>query len=99
MWIKGSLRNLPVLDVSGRPAGRVEDTLPADGSSPEFVVLRLGRFGQRAMVPVAGARSVPDGLQVPFTRPEIEESPTPDAARFQDDRLSIARAYWSATGR
>lgn len=95
MWIRGSLLGLTVMDLEGAPAGRVTDTYPCDGSSPEFAVVRLGRFGAKVLVSLEGVVTVPGGLQVPYTRTEIEDAPSTEAARYQDERVSIARGYWS----
>lgn len=98
MWIKGSLLGLTVMDLEGSPAGQVTDTYPCDGSSPEFAVVRIGRYGQKVLVSLERSRKVADRLQVPYTRAEIEDAPTTEAARYQDERVSIARAYWSMQG-
>jgi hypothetical protein len=95
MWIRGSLLGLTVLDLEGLPAGRVEDTYPCDGSCPEFAVVRLGRFGDKVLVSLAWTMATEDGLQVPYTRQEIEDAPSSESARYQFERVSLARAYWS----
>ena len=98
MWIKGSLLGLTVLDLEGSPAGRVIDTYPCDGSSPEFAVVRLGRFGEKVLVSLEAVHQVEGGIQVPYTRLEIEDAPSTESARYQYERVSIARAYWSMQG-
>ncbi len=98
MWIKGSLLGLTVLDLTGSAAGQVVDTHPCDGSSPEFAVVRLGRFGQKVLVAVDAAVRLEHGLQVPYTRHEIEDAPSTESARYLHERVSIARAYWSMQG-
>lgn len=98
MWIKGGLLGQTVLDLTGSPSGQIIDTYPCDGSSPEFVVVRLGRFGEKVLVSLDSALRREDGLQVPYTRGEIEDAPTTESARYQYERVSIARAYWSMQG-
>ncbi len=98
MWIKSGLLGQTVLDLTGSPAGQVIDTYPCDGSSPEFAVVRLGRFGEKVLVSLTSALSLQDGIQVPYTRGEIEDAPSTESARYQYERVSIARAYWSMQG-
>jgi hypothetical protein len=98
MWIKGSLLGLTVLDLQGSPAGRIIDTYPCDGSSPEFAVVRLGRFGEKVLVSLDSIYLLEGGIQVPYTRAEIEDAPSTESARYQYERVSIARAYWSMQG-
>jgi hypothetical protein len=95
MWIRGSLLGMVVLDLQGAPVGRVQDTYPADGSCPEFAVVRLGRFGERVLVALDLVKDVEGALQLPYTRAEIEDAPSPESARYEDDRVSLARAYWA----
>lgn len=97
MWMR-SLLGKTVLDLEGAPAGRVVDTYPTDGSSPELAVVRVGRFGAKVLVSLNGVRAVPGGLQFPYTRIEIEDAPSTESARYEDERLSIARGYWSMRG-
>ena len=98
MWIKSGLLGQTVLDLTGSPAGQIIDTYPCDGSSPEFAVVRLGRFGEKVLVALEAASLRQDGLQVPYTRSEIADAPSTEAARYQHERVSIARAYWSLQG-
>lgn len=95
MWIQGSLLGLTVFDLQGSPAGHVVDTYPCDGSSPEFALIRAGRFAEKVLVPLSGVLATEEGLQVPYTRHELEDAPSADSARYQDERVSRARAYWS----
>src|SRR5688572_26476847 len=95
MWIRGCLLGLTVLDLDGSLAGYVVDTYPCDGSSPEFALIRAGRFAEKVLVPLSGVVPTEEGLQVPYTRAEIEDAPSWDSARYQDERVSRAQAYWS----
>ena len=98
MWIKGGLLGLTVLDLTGSPAGQIIDTYPCDGSSPEFAVVRLGRFGEKVLVSLDSVHMREDGMQVPYTKSEIEDAPSTESARYQYERVSIARAYWTMQG-
>lgn len=95
MWFRGSLLTLAAHDLSGASAGEIVDTYPCDGSSPEFAVVRLGRFGRRVMVPLDGVAMSPGAVRFPQTMSEIEDAPDLDCGRYQCDRVSIARAYWA----
>ncbi|MEA2295876.1 MAG: hypothetical protein QOE86_3515 [Solirubrobacteraceae bacterium] len=99
MRIQLSPLGLTVVDITGTIAGRVEDTYPYDGCHYEFAVVRLGhgRFGERRLVPLRGARRYDDTLQVPFTFGEMEAAPSLEHARFAVDQADDARAYWMAT--
>ena len=98
MWIRGGILQSMLLDRGGAPAGRVVDTYPSDGSSPEFAVVRLARSAEKVLVSLDSVSPVGDGLQVPYSRVEIEDAPSTDCARYQYECLSIARAYWSMQG-
>jgi hypothetical protein len=94
MWIRGSFLGLTVLDREGNPVGQIEETYPYDGSSPEFAILRLGRFGGRALVSLHAARRLFGVVQVPYSLPDMEAAPTLDGGRYMDDQIWAARAYW-----
>ena len=98
MWIRGGILGLELLDLRGVSAGLIVDTYPSDGSSPEFAVVRLGRFGEKVLVSLAQVSPAVDGIQVPYSRAEIEDAPSTESARYQYERVSIARAYWSMQG-
>ena len=105
MWIRGSFLGLTVLDRDGEAVGRIEETYPCDGSSPELAVIRAGRFGGRSLVALHGARRIPlpppghprgpeECIQVPYSREDIVAAPTLDGGRYMDDQIWAARAYW-----
>ena len=98
MWIRGGLLGLTMLDLEGRPTGQIIDTYPCDGSAPEFAVVRLGRFGEKVLVSLEGGVPMQGVLQVPYTHGEIQEAPSTECARYQYERVSIARAYWTMQG-
>ena len=95
MGIRGSFLRRTVIDCDGRVAGRVEATYPFDGSTPEFAIVRCGRFGHRAMVPVAGFRCAGEVVNMPYSRMDLEDAPELDGIRYVDDAVSRSRGYWS----
>jgi hypothetical protein len=85
-----------ISDWRGDEVGRVIDTWPFDGGGePELAVIRLGRMGQRRMVPVDALQFVGASLRLPFERWQIEDSP-----RIGEDRHTVAddpytaQSYW-----
>jgi hypothetical protein len=93
--ISSALRGLPVLDLDGRPAGTVLSTYPFDGCTPEFALVRVGRFGSRVLVPLVGSARTDDALRVPFDRAALEDAPSLDNVRYLDDAVSRTRGYWT----
>ena len=93
MWFRGTLLGTSVLDRDGRLVGTVESTRPSDGSEAEFAVVRVG-FGTRVLVPVAGARVLDRVAQFPYTADAMAAAPGPDGARWEEDAVLDARAYW-----
>lgn len=94
-WTSGATRRLPVHDTDDRRIGTVESTYPMDGSSPEFAIVRVGRFGRRVLVPFDRLELADDVLRVPFSRHQLEDAPWIDQARYLDDAVSQSRGYWS----
>jgi hypothetical protein len=90
------LLGLTVSDHQGGVLGRVIDTWPFDGGGePELAVVRMGRLGQRRMVPVSELRLFAGGLRLPFTRWQVEDSPPYGEDRHtMDDDPHCAASYW-----
>ena len=89
------LLGLEVTDASGAALGQVVDTYPFDGGGEqEMIVLRLRRFGERRMLPVSQLRLDGDRVIAPFSRMEIEDSPTLSSGRYADEDPSRSRSYW-----
>ncbi len=89
------LLGLEVADVSGATLGQVVDTYPFDGGGElEMVVLRLRRFGERRMLPVAELRLEGGRLVAPFSRIQIEDSPGLSTGRHADEVPWRAKTYW-----
>jgi hypothetical protein len=85
-----------ISDWQGEAVGQVIDTWPFDGGGePELAVIRLGRLGQRRMVPVEALRFVGVSLRLPFERWQIEDSPRIGEDRHTvDDDPYTAQSYW-----
>ena len=93
--LRTHLLGLEVADVSGSVLGSVVDTYPFDGGGElEMVVLRLRRFGERRMLPIAQLRRQDGRLVAPFTRHQIEDSPALSSGRHADEDPWRAKAYW-----
>jgi len=90
------LLGLVVHDWQGEALGRVLDTWPFDGGGePELAVVRLGRLGQRRMVPVESMEFVGGQLRLPFERWQVEDSPPFGEDRHtMDDDPHCAASYW-----
>ena len=95
MWITRSPLGLTAVDRMGHLAGRIEGTLPSDGSNPEFALVRLGgRFAGRTPVPLRCALRYDATLQFPYDREDMRDAPTVESARFEEDQILSARTYW-----
>jgi hypothetical protein len=90
------LLGLTVSDCHGDGMGRVIDTWPFDGGGePELAVVRMGRLGQRRMVPVDALVLFAGGLQLPYARWQVEDSPPYGENRHTiDDDPHYAASYW-----
>ena len=89
------LLGLDVTDAQGHALGQVVDTYPFDGGGElEMVVLRLGRFGERRMLPVSELRLQDGRIAVPYTRHQVEDSPGLSTGRYADEDPWRAKTYW-----
>ena len=89
------LLGLEVTDASGAALGQVVDTYPFDGGGElEMIVLRLRRFGERRMLPVSQLRVDGGRVVAPFSRMQIEDSPTLSGRRHEDEDPWRSKAYW-----
>jgi hypothetical protein len=86
-----------VSDWRGDELGRVIDTWPYDGGGePELAVVRLGRLGERRMVPVSELQLVGASLRLPYERYQVEDSPSVGSDRHTvADDPHLALSYWS----
>jgi hypothetical protein len=90
-----SLLGRRVTDWQGRPVGVVVDTWPFDGGGePELAVLRLGRLGERRMLPVGTLHVEGGELRTPYARWQVEDSPALEEGRHAADACERAMSYW-----
>jgi hypothetical protein len=84
-----------VSDPQGQPVGTVVDTWPFDGGGEvELAVVRLGRLGERRMVPVGSLHSDGLGLRTPYARWQVEDSPALEDGRHAVEAIERAMSYW-----
>jgi hypothetical protein len=93
---RSALLGQVVTDWHGEVLGRVIDTWPFDGGGePELAVIRMGRLGQRRMVPIEGMLNLVAELRVPYERWQVEDSPPFGENRHTlDDDPHCAASYW-----
>jgi hypothetical protein len=90
------LLGLVVSDHEGGELGTVVDTYPFDGGGePELAVLRLGRIGERRMVPVSELKVVGRQVRLPYARWQVEDAPALGDERYGADDPYLAKSYWS----
>jgi hypothetical protein len=63
-------------DIAGTAVGKVEGFF-ADGETgrPEWLVIRVGRFGQHGLVPARDAVGIAGRVWVPYSRDSIKRAP------------------------
>ena len=86
---------LELTDAQGTVVGQVVDTYPYDGGGElDMVIVRLRRFGERRMLPVAELRFIWGRLVAPFSRLQIEDAPEmSEGANVAEDPWR-AKTYW-----
>jgi hypothetical protein len=90
------LLGLTISDHEGGELGTVVDTWPFDGGGePELAVLRLGRLGDRRMVPVAELRVFAGRARLPYDRWQVEDSPRVYEGRYGAEDPYRAQSYWA----
>ncbi len=83
-------------DRAGAQVGRVEGTLIDDATdSVEWLLVRFGRFGQRALVPARDAVGAAGRVWVPFDADHIRNSPkaSPGRSLSKADELALLAHY------
>jgi sporulation protein YlmC with PRC-barrel domain len=82
-------------DRSGTAVGRIEGVLvDAERGAVEWLLVRSGRFGQRALVPARDAVAAVDRVWVPFDAERIRAAPKASgAALTQADELALLAHY------
>ena len=84
-----------VTDPLGQPVGTVVDTWPFDGGGEiELVVVRLGRLGERRMLPIASLHTDGVGLRTPYASWQVEDSPALEDGRHMVETIERAMSYW-----
>ena len=91
-WVGSAL-----LDSDGRRLGTIEEMYRhAQTGLPQWVVVRLGRFGsRRSFVPLAAARRTSGGVVTPFPKSLIVAAPQveTDEELSEDDVIALYRHY------
>jgi hypothetical protein len=84
-----------VIDSLGERVGTVVDTWPFDGGGEvEMVVLRLGRLGERRVLPAASLHAVGADLRTPYARWQVEDSPALEDGRHAVEAFERAVSHW-----
>jgi hypothetical protein len=84
-----------VSDPQGQPVGTVVDTWPFDGGGEvELAVVRLGRLGERRMLPIATLHSDGRDLRTPYASWQVEDSPALEDGRHAVEAIERAMSYW-----
>jgi hypothetical protein len=95
-----SLRRRSVLgrrvsDWQGAAVGIVVDTWPFDGGGEvELVVVRLGRLGERRMLPVGSLHAEGSELRTPYSSWQVEDSPPLEEGRHASEAVERAMSHW-----
>jgi hypothetical protein len=89
-----------VIDADGNSIGTVEETYIDANDIPRFVSVRTGTlFHKHYLVPLSGADMTDQGLQLPFTKDQIEGGPQVDPGdTLAGDVLGRTRAYYTGAG-
>jgi stress response protein YsnF len=98
--MKPEYDGLSVLDSEGNSIGKVEETYIDTGNTPQFVSVRTGTlFHKHHLVPLDDAMITNDGLQLPYTKDQVEGGPqvNPDDS-LEGDVLQRTRAYYTGAG-
>jgi uncharacterized protein (TIGR02271 family) len=103
------MRGAPVYDNNGDKIGKVEEIYYDQQTRvPEWIGIGTGFFGtKRVLVPVKGAATHDDGLMVPYSKDQVNDSPDIDAEEISQETEAELAAFYglgyskerSATGR
>jgi uncharacterized protein YrrD len=85
-----------VLDADGNAVGTVDRTYIDDRGRAQMVAVKMGSlFAKHRLVPVDQAQVTGDGLQVPYIKDVIEESPDVSSGdTVEGDVLDRVRSYY-----
>ena len=95
-------RKMPLLDADGAKVGTIGDVyVDAETAQPEWALVEAGLLGTKStFVPLAQAREVDQGLQVPYTKAQIKDAPGPAASgelAQQDEEVRKERIDYDGT--
>jgi stress response protein YsnF len=81
------LKGKPIYSNDGEKIGKVEDIyVDNDTRQPEWIGLGTGIFGTKhVLVPVEGAHTSQDGLQVPYAKDLVKDTPDIDSDEISED--------------
>src|SRR5919202_1085377 len=87
---------IDVIDATGDKIGKADETYVDQNNQPKFVTVKTGMlFGKHHLVPLDEAELTDDGLQIPFSKDVVEESPTISSGQDLDPGLlSEIRSYY-----
>jgi len=94
----GDLHGSPVYDSAGEKIGKVDEIYyDMETERPEWISLGTGFFGsKRLLVPVTGASARDDGIAVPYTKAQVEDSPQLDSDEIEPGVESSLYSYYAA---
>jgi uncharacterized protein (TIGR02271 family) len=74
-------RGRDAVDRDGGKLGSIDEIyMDAESGRPEWLAVKLGLFGsQLSFVPIAGAREVESGVQLPYEKEQIQDAPKAEA--------------------
>ena len=82
---------------NGEKLGEIADIyLDRDTNEPEWVAIKTGLFGSKvSFAPLAEARSADGGVQLPYTKEQVKDSPQAEAdgELSQDEEAALYRHY------
>jgi sporulation protein YlmC with PRC-barrel domain len=86
-----------LLDRDGVAIGKVTDVIfDAATLEPEWITVKVGRFGGEHFVPVSATETGGDGPAVPFPKEKVKEAPVAEkghAAPSPNERQMIFQHY------
>jgi PRC-barrel domain len=87
-------------DIGGGGVGKVEGAyVDADSGDPEWLLVRVGRFGRRSLVPVRTAVGAVGRVWVPYPRETLRGAPRVEPGEPLDLERETALAEHFATDR
>jgi hypothetical protein len=92
---RGTIIGRRVSDWQGEPVGTIVDTWPFDGGGEaELALVRLGRLGERRMLPIASLHAEGPDMRTPYGRWQVEDSPALEEGRHAVEAIERAMSYW-----